>query len=81
MAFRQSGIIEKHLVRLRFIITTGLQIITFANVLVNLELLLIEKFVVYEPMVKILATLKSPHPRGCHLMKKVKPVIEKVYLP
>ena len=41
-------------------ITTGLEIKTFANVYINLELLVNEEFVGYGTIVKILATLKNP---------------------
>ena len=54
---------------------------TFARVNENLELLVNENFVVYRTMVKILATLKSPCAKPCHLIQKLKPVIERVYLP
>ena len=60
-------------------ITISLEI-TCARVYVNLELLVNEKCVAYETLVKILATLKSLCAKGCYLIQKPEPVIGRLYL-
>ena len=60
-------------------ITTGLEIKTFARVYVNLQLSVNEKFVAYETIIKILATLKSSRAKVCYLIQKLEPTIERMY--
>ena len=59
-------------------ITTGLEIITLTEVLVNLEVLINEKFIAYRTMIKNLGTLKSPCVRGCDLIGKLEPITGRV---
>ena len=48
---------------------------------VNLELSVNETFVEYRITVKVLATLKSPYVKGCHMIQKIESAVERVYLP
>ena len=57
------------------------ELITFVRMCFNLELSLIEEFVVYETTVKIFTILKIPCAKGCYLMQRLEPVIGKFYLP
>ena len=50
-------------------------------VYVNLQLSVMEKFVVHETMVKILAISKNPCAKIYYLIQKPEPVIERMYLP
>ena len=55
-------------------ITAGLE----TEVLVNLEVLVNEKFIAYGTMIKNLGTLKSPCVRGCNLIGKLEPITGRV---
>ena len=55
-------------------ITTGLE----TEVLVNLEVLVNEKFIAYGTMIKNLGTLKSPCVRGCNLIGKLEPITGRI---
>ena len=57
------------------------ELITFVRMYFNLELSLIEEFVVYETTVKIFTILKILCVKGCYLIQRLEPVIGKVYLP
>lgn len=61
-------------------ITTGLEIITFASVYVNLELTVNETFVAHGTMVGISATLKSLWPRGVKVLKNKCPIRNTFFL-
>ena len=50
-------------------------------VYVNLQLSVMEKFVVHETMVKILAILKNPCAKTCYLIQKPEPVIKECICP
>lgn len=54
--------------------------IPFTKVLVNLELLVNEKFFVCGTICKILLTLKSLYVKGYKLTQKLDPVIGRLYL-
>lgn len=54
--------------------------IPFTKVLVNLELLVNEKFVVCGTICKILLTLKSPYVTGYQLIQRLDPIIRRLYL-
>lgn len=45
------------------------------------KLLVNEKVVGYKTMIEVLAKLKSPCTKRCHLTLKVEPIISRVYLP
>ena len=52
-----------------------MEIKTFARVYVDLELSVNKKFAAYGTRVKILATLKSPCAKSCHMIQKFEFII------